>query len=74
MEAVMLSSITRVLMPAAVAMAVAGAVGNAGAQPPVERLGAMAQEAPSSHYEAPLAETQFRLRDHQQLRRILLGN
>ena len=69
-------SITRALiaMPAAVAMAVAGAVGSARAQPPVERVGAIAQEVPSSHHEAPLAETQFRLRDHQQLRRILLGN
>jgi hypothetical protein len=58
-EAVMPSSITPALI---------------GAQPPVERVEAIAQEAPTNRYESPLSETEFRLRDRQQLRRIFLGN
>jgi hypothetical protein len=64
MEAVMPSSITRLVVGIAVAFGVAvvsvGPIGSAGAQSPIEII---AQEALTNRFETPLSETDFRLRE-----------
>jgi hypothetical protein len=64
MEAIMRSSITRLIMAVAVVGVIP--VGSVVAQSPVE-------EALPNRYEAPHSETDFRLDDHQQLRGYFLG-
>jgi hypothetical protein len=76
MEAIMPSSISQLVVGTALAMAMAalsvGAIGSAVAQSPPEQ--ARAQETLTNRYEPPVSETDFRLGEHQQLRRLLLGN
>jgi hypothetical protein len=78
MEATMPSSITQLAIGTAVglAMAVAGVsvIGSAVAQSKVEPAQAIAHEALINRYESPLSEADLRLGDHQQLRRLFLGN
>jgi hypothetical protein len=76
MEAIMPSSISQLVIGTALAIAMAcvsvSAIGSAVAQSPVEHT--RAQEALTNRYEAPVSETDFRFGEHQQLRRLLLGN
>jgi hypothetical protein len=78
MEAIMPSSISQLIIGMAVAgaMAVASviAIGSAVAQSTVEQAQVIAQEALTNRHESPLSETDFRLADRQQLRKIFLGH
>jgi hypothetical protein len=73
MEATMPSSITQLIIgiAAAIAMGAAGAIGNdAAAQ--VEQAQASPKGGLTNRYETQSSELDFRLGDHQQLKRILL--
>jgi hypothetical protein len=76
MEAIMASNITQLLIGAGlgIAISVAGisVVGSAVAQSPAEH--AIAQEVLTNRHESPSSETEFRFGDHQQLRKLFLGN
>ena len=74
----MSNSITQLVLGTAVAltMAVAGVsvIGSAVAQSPGEHVQVIAQETLTNRYVSPVSETDFRLGDHQQLRKHFLGN
>jgi hypothetical protein len=78
MEAVMANSITQLVVGTALAfaMAVAGVsvIGSAVAQSPVEQAQVIAQETLTNRYSSPVSETDFRLGEHQQLKKLFLGN
>jgi hypothetical protein len=71
-EAVMPRSISQLLVgaTAAIGFAVVGvtAIGTAVAQSPLEQI-----KSTTNRYEPPVAETDFRIGDHQQLKNILFG-
>jgi hypothetical protein len=75
MEAIM-SSITQFVAGTAIALVVtvacAGIIGSAVAQSPAAQ--AMAQETLTNRPELATSEIDLRLGDHQQLRRLFLGN
>jgi hypothetical protein len=77
MEATMPSSITQLVIGIAAAIAMAavsvGAIGNdATAQSTVEQTQASPKGGLTNRYETQSSEVDFRLGDHQQLKRILL--
>jgi hypothetical protein len=61
-------------MAIALAMTVVSVIGSAGAQWPVEPSQVIAQEVLVNRYASAVSEMDFRLGDHQQLRKLLLGN
>jgi hypothetical protein len=76
LEAVMPSNVIKLLtgVGLGIGISVAGisVIGSAVAQSPVEH--AIAQDALINRYESPTSETEFRFGDHQQLRKLFLGN
>jgi hypothetical protein len=75
MEPIMSNNIVQSIVAAAIALAVTiasiGVIGSAVAQSPVDPI---APETLVNRDESPASETDFRLGDHQQLRRIFLSN
>jgi hypothetical protein len=78
MEAIMPSSITQWVVGMAVALGLAAAgvsvIGSAVARSPIEQTQIIAQEPLVNRHASEVSETDFRLGDHQQLRRLFLGN
>jgi hypothetical protein len=78
MEAIMPSTITQPVVGIAVALAMTfvsiSVIGSAVAQSPVERAEVTAEETLINRHVSPVSETDFRLGDHQQLRKLFLGN
>lgn len=72
------SNITQLVVGTAVALAMTVAsvivIGSAVAQSPVEQAEVIAPETLTNRYVSPISETDFRLGDRQQLRKLLLGN
>jgi hypothetical protein len=71
------SSTTQLAIAAAVALAMvasASVIDSADAQLPAEQAELIAQEPLTNRHASPVSETDFRLGDHQQLRRLFLGN
>jgi hypothetical protein len=76
MEAIMANSITQLVIGTALAfaMAIAGVsvIGSAVAQSPIKQAQVIEQDALTNRYASPVSETDFRLGDHQQLKRLFL--
>ncbi len=74
----MANSITQRIIGTALASAMAFAgvsvIGSAVAQSPVEQGNVIAQETLTNRYASPVSETDFRFGDHQQLKKLFLGN
>ena len=66
--------VTGMVVAAGIAAASIGVVGGAVAQSTDARAQVIAQEALTNRRESPTSETDFRLADRQQLRKILLGH
>ena len=74
----MANSITQLVIGTALASAMAFAgvslIGSAVAQSPVEQANVIAQETLTNRHVSPVSETDFRFGDHQQLKKLFLGN
>jgi hypothetical protein len=78
MEAILPNSITQLVIGIAAAIGMVAVsistIGSAVAQLTVEQTEVPAKRVLTNRDEPPLSETDFRLSDHQQLRRIFLGH
>jgi hypothetical protein len=78
MEAIVFSSITQFLVGTAIASAMAlasvGVIGSAVAQSQIEQAQMISQGPLINRSASPISETDLRLGDHQQLRKLFLGN
>jgi len=72
----MANSITQLVIGTALAfaMAIAGVsvIGSAVAQSPIKQAQVIEQDTLINRYASPVSETDFRLGDHQQLKRLFL--